>query len=196
MHNWKPLPDADYWGAYSVLLDSFGYETLVQVDDEAYQGDSRILFRDGDRHGVLIFGWGSCSGCDALQACESKAEAEELRRDLHESIHWEESRDGIWDWLCGRDWIGQYSWHADETKQFLAECLRLLPPPPLSEQSRQIASVAAEWTDARVLSDSLREDGLRWIPDGLQSLVAWVQVLERVQRFGLRMEPLVAAESD
>ena len=64
---------------YRPMIDSFGYEILLQVDDKDYQGDSRLLFRDVSRYGILIFGWGSCSGCDSLQACESLEDVEKLR---------------------------------------------------------------------------------------------------------------------
>ena len=71
---------------YQPILDSFG-EILVQVDDHDYQGDSRVLYSfPSGSIGILIFGWGSCSGCDALQNCTSYDEVDELIRDLYSSI--------------------------------------------------------------------------------------------------------------
>ena len=54
--------DESYFGDYQPLLESFEYDILLQIDDNDYQGDSRLLFKDGDRFGILTFGWGSCSG--------------------------------------------------------------------------------------------------------------------------------------
>lgn len=71
---------------YQPILDSFG-KILVQVDDSGYDGDSRVFYQFEDRtFGVLQFGWGSCSGCDALQACHSYEEVDELIAHLESQI--------------------------------------------------------------------------------------------------------------
>src|SRR5262249_9459299 len=66
---------------YEPMIAAFG-RFIVGADDADYQGDSYRLIADGDepgqRYGMLIFGWGSCSGCDALQACSSVQEVQEL----------------------------------------------------------------------------------------------------------------------
>ena len=107
---------------YSELLDGFEYEIVVQVDDKDYQGDSRLLFKDGDRFGYLNFGWGSCSGCDALEGCSSFEEVEKLYQDLYESIRWFDNAKECLDFFEKHDWEGDYSWYADEQKQFINEC--------------------------------------------------------------------------
>ena len=107
---------------YSLLLESFGYEILIQVDDDDYQCQSRLLFRDKSKYGLLIFGWGSCSGCDSLQACGSFTEVDELRQLLANDIHWENSNKAMRIWIDNKDWELEYSWHMDETKEFLDQC--------------------------------------------------------------------------
>jgi hypothetical protein len=116
-------------GDYRPLLESFGYEILLQVDDGDYQGDSRLILRDGGRYGLLIFGWGSCSGCDSLQACCSFKDIEELRDQLHKDIIWKDSREEMLQFVRVRDWETQYSWHADETKEFVEKALAMLASP-------------------------------------------------------------------
>lgn len=113
----------DSWGVgdYDPLLKSLGHEILLKVDDGDYQGDSRLLMRDGERYGLLIFGWGSCSGCDSLQACNTWQDVEELRESLASGIVWKDSAQEMLHFIQNRDWELQYSWHADETKQFVAE---------------------------------------------------------------------------
>ena len=117
-----------YFCDYSRLLDSFEYEILIQVDDQDYQGDSRVLFFDKSvgRYGYLNFGWGSCSGCDALQSCTSLKEVEKLRDSLHTSIIWQDSKEEMLAFFQNRDWETQYSWHAEETKEFVKQCVELL----------------------------------------------------------------------
>jgi hypothetical protein len=126
----KPIADVyeagtRYFSGYQPLLDSFEYEILYQVDDEDYQGDSRIIFKDGDRYGVLIFGWGSCSGCDAMEACDSIEDVEKLRTELHDTIRWGALEETI-QYFKAHDWNGDFSYHAKETKIFIEKGLKLL----------------------------------------------------------------------
>lgn len=72
---------------YEPIIRSFG-EVLVQVDDEDWSGDTRVLLRKDGRYGFLNFGWGSCSGCDALQACDSYQEVDQLISELENDIKW------------------------------------------------------------------------------------------------------------
>lgn len=83
-------PDARGPWDYGPLLATFG-EILVKIDDDDYQGDSRILYRNGSRYGVLVFGWGSCSGCDSLQACGTHGEIGQLIKRLGSDVKWFES---------------------------------------------------------------------------------------------------------
>lgn len=112
-------------GDYNPLLQSFGVEILLQVDDDDYQGDTRLILRDGDRYGLLIFGWGSCSGCDALQGCESMQEVDQLRQSLFDGIKWD-SLQGLLDYITNKDWELEYCWHHEETKEFVRQSIDLL----------------------------------------------------------------------
>ena len=64
---------------YEQLIESIGIQIIVSVSDDGWQGDTRLLFYEEDKYGFLVFGWGSCSGCDALQACQSKKEVLTVR---------------------------------------------------------------------------------------------------------------------
>ena len=134
----------DYEGGYGPsdygpMLDSFG-PVLLRVDDEDYQGDSRVLYKDGDRYGLLIFGWGSCGGCDALQACDTREEVDALIRELHEKVQWMSGPEML-SYFQTHDWEGDYSYHAEETRRFVKEGTELLlrhnasvqPPAPGDE---------------------------------------------------------------
>lgn len=63
--------ETNYFWDYKPIVNSFG-KIIIQVNDGDYQEDSYILLEDDGRYGYLSFGWGSCSGCDALQACSWK----------------------------------------------------------------------------------------------------------------------------
>lgn len=87
----KAIQEQSSYYDYQEIIDSFEYENLFQETDNDYQGDTRVLFRDGNRFGILNFGWGSCSGCDALQACDTIEEVTELQQELFNSIQWFDS---------------------------------------------------------------------------------------------------------
>ncbi len=118
----KPIQEVysnSYLYDYQPMIDSMGYTILIQEDDRDYQGDTYILFHDGERLGILIFGWGSCSGCDALQACDSYADAEALRDKLLESILWHDGVEALGDYVESHDWEGDFMYHTDIGPQFL-----------------------------------------------------------------------------
>lgn len=74
---------------YSLIYKSFGAVVFKQ-DIGRWQGDTQILLKNQelDKFGYLMFGWGSCSGCDSLQRCDSYDEIDELIGLLWGQIRW------------------------------------------------------------------------------------------------------------
>lgn len=106
---------------YEGLIDSFEVDVVLSEHDDDYQGDSYYLLRDAaGRYGYLIFGWGSCSGCDAYEGAqddvhygENPNALTELRDELWESVSWFSSLDDLRDYLEKDDadlkWYGPRS---------------------------------------------------------------------------------------
>lgn len=129
---WLPLEevypgDEGYFSDYDKLLGSYGYEIVVKEDEDGYQGDSLVLFRKEGRYGFLCFGWGSCSGCDALQACGSIEDVEDLRKELHRSITWGNAAESL-KYVKEHDWQGDacYSSDKDMVKKFVKKATEYL----------------------------------------------------------------------
>lgn len=123
-------PDAYVFGPYDYgpMISLFG-EAIVRVDDENYQGDTRVLLRDNHgKHGVLLFGWGSCSGCDALQGCKSWKDLEELTEEVRSQIVWFDYPDEAIQWIKSADWESKAIWfyREKETRAFISACLGYL----------------------------------------------------------------------
>ena len=112
---------------YNYIVEDFGH-VAIQVDDEDYQGDSRILFDNEDNYGILIFGWGSCSGCDALQRCESWEELTELYDELLYSVTWFDTKEECIDYLNTHDWEGDFCWN-EKTREFINRAIEYLTKP-------------------------------------------------------------------
>ena len=121
-------PKNEKWGYsdfydYDPLLSLFG-KILIKVDEGSYQGDSSVLYKNGEKFGFLQFGWGSCSGCDALQACESVNDVIKLANELQDSIKWFDSSSDILYFFNNHDWKGSYCY--DSIKPFLKEATTYL----------------------------------------------------------------------
>jgi hypothetical protein len=94
--------------SYQPLLESIGHEVVLQRDSDGYQGDSLVLFRsEAGRWGVLTFGWGSCSHCDALEGCNDMVDLEALREDLYRAIIWGNEGETV-HYLTTHDWEGTH----------------------------------------------------------------------------------------
>jgi hypothetical protein len=83
---------SDYGGlgyySYDELVTSQGAEIVLAESDHDYQGDTYYLLRQGNRYGYLVVGWGSCSGCDALEGCSTFEDVRQLRDMLVQGIWW------------------------------------------------------------------------------------------------------------
>lgn len=114
------------WGNYSPMISSFG-RIVIEVSVNDYQGDTWVLYHDEDnRIGHLIFGWGSCSGCDALQGCNSIDEVEELREQLERSIMWFSNPQEALDWFKSHDWKGDWGSYYSEQGEYVKESISYL----------------------------------------------------------------------
>lgn len=103
---------------YEDLCKHFG-EILIQVDNDGYQGDSRMLLKKDNKYGHLIFGWGSCPGCDTLQAACTEEDVEHLMKSLYNGIVWKKSKEDMLEYLTNKGWTTGLEWYAEETRLYI-----------------------------------------------------------------------------
>lgn len=115
----------NYESSYTPMLEQFG-TILLKVDDKDWQGDSRILYEKDNLYGYLQFGWGSCTGCDALQSCTNIKEIQELMDRLCNSVKWFDSAKEALKFFIEHDWQGDYSYHQEEQKEFIEKAKEIL----------------------------------------------------------------------
>lgn len=118
------FPDCDkegyfYHPRYHDLVARLG-DIQIETSDSDYQGDSFFLLTKDNKFGYLSFSWGSCSGCDILQACDSYEDLQSLADRLENQIIWFYSWDEIKDWVNARDWESLIDWHTG-AKKFIKE---------------------------------------------------------------------------
>jgi hypothetical protein len=112
---------------YEMIVDSFELGILIEVEDDDYQGDSFFLLRDHEKYGILIFGWGSCSGCDPLdEICDSFKgskfieEMTKFRDDMYDSIVWR-SREEIVEYISEKNFNFEWYGHSEGGRKFIKE---------------------------------------------------------------------------
>jgi hypothetical protein len=99
---------------YYGLIESCGLKIESSASLGDYQGDLFFLIRDPET-GLWAFGrtgYGSCSGCDAWEACESLQDYEGLRNSLVDGLIWKTTAEMLV-WFSTKDWTGEY-WGADD----------------------------------------------------------------------------------
>ena len=109
---------------YQPIIDSFG-KVIVQVEDNDYQGDTRVVYEKDGQYGFLNFGWGSCSGCDALQACSSEKEVDDLIDSLEQDVKWFASLDELKNYLTAKERDYSYYSHEYNWSNFVKQVMEL-----------------------------------------------------------------------
>ena len=109
---------------YQPIINHIG-KVLVQEDDEDYQGDTFVLLEKDSKYGFLNIGWGSCSGCDALQGCETLTELESLIESIIDEVKWFDTLDSCLEYIAsekrGYDYFGETSSYS----KFQQKCLEV-----------------------------------------------------------------------
>ena len=119
------LSDDDLNFDYGTFLGEFG-EIIIHVDRGDYQGDSLLIYKnDNGQFGYLCFGWGSCSGCDALQACDGVEDLQELMDHLYNSIIWFDSKESLSTFIKEHNWNGDY-FGEESTERFISSVREFL----------------------------------------------------------------------
>ena len=73
---------------YHEGFKSLGIEILEWVTFGIYQGDYAVIVKKDKTLGFVVIGYGSCSGCDALEACDSSEEYNDLISSVLKDIYW------------------------------------------------------------------------------------------------------------
>ena len=123
----------DYWSCSAGYEDAFGdCEKLLWEAVGDYQGDYFALLKGPDgRYGFVVIGYGSCSGCDGLEAVrgygEEGIEAREAKlkevaeylNGIRDGVHWEPTKERMKEYLqkeCDREMKETYISNEDQKK--------------------------------------------------------------------------------
>lgn len=108
---------------YKPIINSLG-DVVFTLSDNDYCGDTFVLYHTGNIWEYLEFGWGSCSGCDALQGCETWEEVVNLIKELKNSKIKFENITAALDYFTNHDWNGD--WTTETKKTFINCAIKIL----------------------------------------------------------------------
>ena len=114
----------EYKGKYSDMVVSEGGEILGQWDIGQWQGDEIYLLGKEDKYALVVLGYGSCSMCDAYDACSTDEEKEELRKSIVKDIKWMTKKDLMSD--IGGSENNRWYYHDDSWNDVRAEILDII----------------------------------------------------------------------
>lgn len=103
--------------SYTPIIKSFG-NVIVRYDEPGYEGFTYVVLENDGKYGYLTFGWGSCEFCDALQACESFDDVQQLIDLLYSQIIWRDTRGELKNYLIHKDWTLCHEWYEGGFKEF------------------------------------------------------------------------------
>jgi len=109
---------------YSPIINSFG-EVVLRKSIGDHHGDTYAIINKGGQLGYLAIGWGSCSGCDSLQACSDYDDVARLIGRIAAGIRWGSAAD-LLNYFTTHDWEGDYIYHEEEFMQWKTEVVSLL----------------------------------------------------------------------
>lgn len=126
--NWTGYTELEEWlegAGYDEMLSGVGAEVLAFEAIGDYQGDYFYLLKRGDEYAFLVLGYGSCSGCDALEACYDLSDKMELFSDIVTGIQWMTKKELRKELLDKDEKIHWYS-SDDDAKKFIKNCAGML----------------------------------------------------------------------
>lgn len=113
----KEITQRDF-DTYDDMVDSFDCLSLATDFIGDYQGDIFYLLKKDNEYCLLVIGYGSCSGCDALEACDTREERIELAESIRSSMQWF-SKEDLLDHLNVEYLETQYYWYEADAKEVI-----------------------------------------------------------------------------
>lgn len=102
---------------YDPMVHHLG-DIIASGSSGDYQGDYLYVLknRKDGRFGFLLVGYGSCSGCDALQGCDSWEDVLKLYEYIANGVTWYNSADDLLESFDEKDDNRFFSWYDDEDR--------------------------------------------------------------------------------
>lgn len=109
--------------SYEAAIKGLNLEVIAETYLGSYQGDWVAVLKDyeyymaGEKaYGFLVYGYGSCSGCDSWQASRNAVERLEELSNMVDNIQWFSSLQSLKEYVALRD--NANSWYCNEGDEY------------------------------------------------------------------------------
>lgn len=117
---------------YEYYEPPMSYDEIVATQGEIikdwtlgyYQGDYVYLLKNGDKYAFTVIGYGSCSGCDALEGCGDDEEFSALKEDIISGIVWGTKQD-VYDYVNNQE-ANRWYFHEEDWVDIRKDVLEIL----------------------------------------------------------------------
>lgn len=117
---------------YEYYSPPMHYDQIVATQGEMlgnwtlgdWQGDYVYLLQNEDKYAFTVIGYGSCSGCDALEGCENDEEFNELKDSIINGIVWGTKQD-VYDYINNQE-ANRWYFHEEDWVGIRKEILEIL----------------------------------------------------------------------
>lgn len=89
-----------------------------------YQGDFVYLLKNEDKFGFVVVGYGSCSGCDALENCSNQEQVDQLKESIINDIFWGTAEE-VKKYITNED-ANRFYFYEDDWKDVRKELIEVL----------------------------------------------------------------------
>lgn len=113
----------EHVGSYLGLVESTGFEVVLDECLGDWEGDYFALVRNGDQYCLVVQGYGSCSGCDPLESIygedeKALAEMSDLRDGMFDGVSWR-SADEMKHYVDSKDFALEWYFHDSDGRKFV-----------------------------------------------------------------------------
>jgi len=111
---------------YIDLIKSANLEVIDHLTMGEYQGDLLMIVKKDNQFGMIVAGFGSCSGCDAFQSCrDDKRKLNKLRDKLCNGVIWKDITSFI-SYLRTKKWRNEFYCGEEKLPEFINETIEKL----------------------------------------------------------------------
>lgn len=116
---WREVDDGPWGIDYLDLFTGRGLTVLLSSQFGSWQGDYAVVVSNPEgQFAMTVFGYGSCSGCDALEGAETWEDIEVMADSFSSNLTWFNSPQEVYEAAAAAEAeeAAKYSWYEHDSE--------------------------------------------------------------------------------